>query len=553
MKTKLLLLIMLLGMVNSVFSQTSFITTWVTNLNNQLIQIPTTGSGYNYDVDWENDGVFDNFGITGTASHIYPIAGIHTIAIRGSFPRIYFLQLNGSDIKIRSVEQWGNIAWSSMESAFYGCTNLKINATDAPDLSKVTDMSQMFYGASSFNQDISSWNVSNVTNMNRMFFGAIKFNQDISNWDVSKVTDMAGMFGANNFNQNIGKWNVSSVTNMSFLFSGNSSFNQDIGNWNLSNVTNMAYMFSGTSAFNQNIGSWNVGNVADMSGMFNSNSFNRNIGAWDVSNVTNMASMFNENQAFNQDIGLWNVSKVEIMLSMFYNASSFNQNIGAWDVSSVNYMSSMFSRASSFNQNISGWNVGNVIDMGQMFFEASSFNQNLANWDLSKVRSMNNMFYGVTLSTANYDALLNNLNNSSTSKKNNINKQTNTSSLPYGVVFNVGNSTYCNGEAARTNLIDNRSWTITDGGLDCSSLSNENFKEDTFSLYPNPTTGIVYLNDFRGSTVQVYNTLGQEVYSKKLNTNPEPFEMNLKHLQSGLYFVKVNNAEVSYTKRLVLE
>ncbi|MEZ4987422.1 MAG: hypothetical protein R2795_20650 [Saprospiraceae bacterium] len=29
------------------------------------ITIPTTGTGYNYDVDWENDGIFDDFGVTG--------------------------------------------------------------------------------------------------------------------------------------------------------------------------------------------------------------------------------------------------------------------------------------------------------------------------------------------------------------------------------------------------------------------------------------------------------------------------------------------------------
>ena len=37
------------------------------------------------------------------------------------------------------------------------------------------------------NEDISRWNVSNVTNMDEMFFGADVFNGDISRWDVSKV------------------------------------------------------------------------------------------------------------------------------------------------------------------------------------------------------------------------------------------------------------------------------------------------------------------------------------------------------------------------------
>jgi len=47
---------------------------------------------------------------------------------------------------------------------------------------------------SSFNQDISNWNVSNVTNIAGMFYNAYKFNQPIGNWDVSNVDDMEVTF-----------------------------------------------------------------------------------------------------------------------------------------------------------------------------------------------------------------------------------------------------------------------------------------------------------------------------------------------------------------------
>ena len=48
-------------------------------------------------------------------------------------------------------------------------------------------MAFMFYGATSFNHDISGWVVSSVNRMQFMFYGATSFNQDLSSWDVSNV------------------------------------------------------------------------------------------------------------------------------------------------------------------------------------------------------------------------------------------------------------------------------------------------------------------------------------------------------------------------------
>ena len=72
------------------------------------------------------------------------------------------------------------------------------------DVSAVTDMKDLFYGASAFNQDLSRWDVSAVTDMRSMFAYATSFNQDLSNWDVSKVTNMEEMFrGASAFKREL--------------------------------------------------------------------------------------------------------------------------------------------------------------------------------------------------------------------------------------------------------------------------------------------------------------------------------------------------------------
>ena len=105
--------------------------------------------------------------------------------------------------------------------------------------------------------------------MGSMFQGASSFNQDISIWDVSNVVIMISMFDeAENFNQDITQWNVASLVHMSKMFFGASSFNQDISSWDVSNVIDMSATFQGAVSFNQDISSWDVSNVLIMTSMF---------------------------------------------------------------------------------------------------------------------------------------------------------------------------------------------------------------------------------------------------------------------------------------------
>lgn len=123
-------------MPHSVYADaTSFVTTWKTDntgsSNSSQITIPTIGDGYNYNIDW-GDSTTD-VGVTSSITHTYESIGTYTVTITGTFPRIFF-NSSGDRDKILSVEQWGNIAWTSMASAFSGCSNIVINATDTPNL-----------------------------------------------------------------------------------------------------------------------------------------------------------------------------------------------------------------------------------------------------------------------------------------------------------------------------------------------------------------------------------------------------------------------------------
>ncbi|WP_299114083.1 BspA family leucine-rich repeat surface protein [uncultured Winogradskyella sp.] len=279
-----------------------FIMTWKTDnpgaSSDTQITIPTTGGGYNYEVDWTYDGVFFNaedVNVTGDITHDYGLAGTYTVAIRGTFPRIYF-ESSSDPEKLLTVEQWGISPWTSMAGAFTGCTNFNIvnPSIDTPDLSNVLDMTRMFNLCSSFNAPIGNWDVSSVESMFALFNNATLFNQDISNWDVSNVKRTGGMFrDAIAFNQDIGSWDISSALNTNSMFLGATAFNQDLSSWDMTSVENMTAMFRNATAFNQDISTWDVSGVNRMNAVFEgATSFDQNLGDWDISSVTEMAIMF---------------------------------------------------------------------------------------------------------------------------------------------------------------------------------------------------------------------------------------------------------------------
>ncbi len=331
----------------------AFITTWTVGAN-ETITIPTTGTGYDFTVDWGDSPSTtptDHMDVAqgmppAAVEYTYATAGTYTVSITGDFPRIYFNNTADDRTKILTVEQWGSTAWTSMAGAFYGASNLTVPAVDAPDLTDVTSMTSMFTNATSFNQDINHWDTSSIQDMTFMFQNALTFNQNIGDWNTAKVTDMNDMF------------------------SQAGAFNQDISDWNTGMVTNMNGMFQAAVRFNQNIGSWDTGEV------------------------TNMSLMFNSALTFNQDIGDWNTAKVTFMNGMFGGAIAFNQNIStsgnSWNTAMVTDMSGMFTNAPAFNQNISSWNTVNVTDMSRMFNGATAFNQNIRMWNVSKVTAATN-------------------------------------------------------------------------------------------------------------------------------------------------------------------
>ena len=84
----------------------------------------------------------------------------------------------------------------------------------------------------------------------------------INTWNTTLITDMSNLFSccyATSFNDDIGSWQTGAVTTMAGMFTHAWSFNQDISAWQTGAVTTMAYMFHQARSFNQDISPWDIG------------------------------------------------------------------------------------------------------------------------------------------------------------------------------------------------------------------------------------------------------------------------------------------------------
>jgi len=164
-----------------------------------VFTVATTGAAETFTIPCQNVGTFDAVidwgdGETSTITayndadlaHEYASAGDHQIRISGSFPNIYFS--NGGDgLKLKSVENLGDVGWAALNKAFSGCTNVTSFVSGNTDTSAVTNMGSMFYNCSSLTSlDFTGFDTSSVTSMGTMFYGCTS----LTSLDVSGASTL---------------------------------------------------------------------------------------------------------------------------------------------------------------------------------------------------------------------------------------------------------------------------------------------------------------------------------------------------------------------------
>lgn len=169
------------------------VSTWVTATTNVEAVLPFVAAGtYNCIVDWGDGTVttvrsYDDDGVR----HTYAAAGTYTVRITGLATHWSFNNAGSKDL-ITAVTNLGDLGWTSLNGAFYGCTNLTAVAGGVTE--QVTDFTNCFRAATSVVPDISTWDMSAALTISGMFYGAVSANPDISGITMPVVTNVTNAF-----------------------------------------------------------------------------------------------------------------------------------------------------------------------------------------------------------------------------------------------------------------------------------------------------------------------------------------------------------------------
>ena len=276
----------------TITAKSPFISLWQTMVPKETITLPLR-KGFNYDfaVDW-GDGSSSEISSHDDPDrvHTYMSAGTYTVSITGLVQAWHFNNKGDKD-RLLQVTNLGDVDWRNFEGAFRGC--LHLTTFRGGNVSGVTNMAQMFSGATNVNPDVAHWDTSSVTNMNALFAGAQRAVPDVSAWDTSRVMNMGRMFsGATSANPNVSGWDTSSVKKMRAMFYGATSADPDVRAWDTSSVTDMNSMFLGAISANPDVSDWNISSVTEIGFMFsNALSANPSVASWDFSGINEHTSV----------------------------------------------------------------------------------------------------------------------------------------------------------------------------------------------------------------------------------------------------------------------
>jgi surface protein len=201
----------------------------------------------------------------------------------------------------------------------------------------------LFYNKTSFNNDISDWNVASVITMFRLFQLQMSFNQNVGGWNVASVTDLTNTF------------------NSAYLFDHDISRCVEPQRLNSVDRKETFCLLLGCSRAGPCSAEPHPGCAHAQPG------FQPSLGgpSYSPDLTEHDTRQYSAHRR-------WNVARVANLYGTFYAAKTFNQNIRGWNVASVVNLVYTFGEASAFNKNIARWNVLRVTSYSSTLWSGAS-------------------------------------------------------------------------------------------------------------------------------------------------------------------------------------
>jgi len=173
-----------------------------------------------------------------TRAKDWPISGMSTFST----------MFRNSDFN-ENINTWNTSGKGSFSLMFMN--NQKFNQPlNNWDVSSVTSIASIFQLASVFNQPLNNWDVSLCTGFVSAFRDAVQFNQSLNTWVIRNTAtpNVSNMFeGASKYNQPMDNWDTSAIIIITSMFLNASSFDQDLSNWDIGLITTATQFLEGSA------------------------------------------------------------------------------------------------------------------------------------------------------------------------------------------------------------------------------------------------------------------------------------------------------------------
>ena len=103
--------------------------------------------------------------------------------------------------------------------------------------------------------------------------------------------------------------------------------------------------------------------------------------------------------------------------------------------------------------------------------------------------------------------------------------------------------------------LDGESDPVSETKPDCDGIGINMISVNDINIYPNPTTGELTITNYElGITsIEVFDIYGKNLLSNHLITSSSNHHINISHLPTGMYFVKIHTETGVVVRKVVKE